>query len=402
MTVRVVMDELDRDGRLVDIPDSEARVLVETGLVAVRPERSGWRLQPNGNVGSVRSERLQVDVRPKDSVGLTDVMFLLGYARNPGFRHSTVRATTTDDLLPAMAHTLLRLSRAAVGPGVLQGYQAVEDSLPTIRGRIRLSEQLSRRPALPLPVEVVYDEYTTDIPENQILRTAIRRMLSVPRVPLEVRRELGHLDGRLTGAQVLSRRQQRPTWSATRLNERYVDALRLAELVLDCISVDLGAGHAPMTSFVVNMAGAYEQFVATALTEALRPYGGVTRDQFVARLDEPVRPGAPGIPMRVDVVHTVNGRPEIVFDAKYTVGTASGSPNAHHYQLLAYCTALQVPVGWLVYAGQGRVREHRIVNTDITVVEYPLGLSGGPTELLTRVQQLAGSAWARQSSADVA
>ena len=47
------------------------------------------------------------------------------------------------------------------------------------------------------------------------------------------------------------------------------------------------------------------------------------------------------IPMYVDIVHTVNRRPRLVFDAKYKAESPSGRyPNADHYQMLAYCTAL--------------------------------------------------------------
>lgn len=402
MTGRVVLDELDRVGCVVELSDREAQTIAAAGLVTVRPERDGWRLLPNGNVGTARGNRLQIDVVPKGSVGLADVVFLLGYARSPGFRPEDVAGAVTDDLFPALAHTLLRRCRAALGPGILQGYRTVEESLPTVRGRIRLSDQLSRRHAVPLPVEVVHDEFTQDIAENQILRTAIRRMLAVPRLPDEVRRELGHLDGRLTGARVLAPRERRPAWSSSRLNTRYIPALHVAELVLDCLSVDLGAGDAPMTSFVVNMATVYEDFVATALTEALLRYPGATRSQYPARLDVAGADGGPGIHMRVDVVHVVRRRPAIVFDAKYIASGPRGYPNANHYQVLAYCTALDVPVGWLVYAGKGPVREYRIANTAITVVEYPLDLAVGPQELLRRVAGLAAAAWQRASTRAVA
>lgn len=395
MTHRVVLDELDREGRLADLTDEEAQSVAAAGLVTVRPERAGWRLLPNGHVGTVRTSRLQVDVLPKEAVGLTDVMFLLGYARDPGFRPEYVSGAESDDLLPAIAHTLLRLSRTALGAGILQGYRTVEEALPTVRGRIRLSDQLSRRPALPLPVEVVHDEFTQDIAENQILRTAIRRMLAVPRIAEEVRRELGHLDGRLSGVRVLAVRERRPDWSPSRLNARYVPALRVAELVLDRMSVDLGVGRSPMTAFVVDMASVYEDFVATALSEALLPYPGSTRSQYPARLDVVNPESGPGISMRVDVVHVVSHTPAIVFDAKYIASGPRGYPNANHYQLLAYCTALDVPVGWLVYAGKGPTREYRIANTDITIVEYALDLSMRPEELLRRVERLAGVAWGR-------
>lgn len=65
---------------------------------------------------------------------------------------------------------------------MLQGYRTVEEALPLLRGRLREADQLRQRLAVPL--EVRYDDYTVDIPENRILLTAARRLLRVPGLPL--------------------------------------------------------------------------------------------------------------------------------------------------------------------------------------------------------------------------
>ncbi|MGB8022051.1 MAG: hypothetical protein WCF04_12540, partial [Candidatus Nanopelagicales bacterium] len=222
-----------------------------------------------------------------------------------------------------------------------------------------------------------------------------RRTLAVPRLSDTTRAGLGHLDGHLAGVTVLPPGTRVPEWRADRRNGRYVPALRLAEIVLANCSAETGPGGLEMAGFVVDMARVYEDFVGTALTEALARYPGGTRLQHPSRLDIPEAPGTrAAIPMKVDVVHAVNGRPRMVFDAKYKAADPGGTyPNADHYQMLAYCTALQVPTAWLVYAGGGAPARRRVVNTDVTVVEYPLDLSAPPTALLDRVDCLARSAW---------
>ena len=47
--------------------------------------------------------------------------------------------------------------------GLLHGHCTEEDALLTVRGRIRLGDQIRRRFGIPLPVEVRYDEFTHDI-----------------------------------------------------------------------------------------------------------------------------------------------------------------------------------------------------------------------------------------------
>ena len=84
----------------------------------------------------------------------------------------------------------------------------------------------------------------------------------------------------------------------------------------------------------------------------------------------------------------------MVFDAKYKAASAGGTyPNADHYQMLAYCTALDVPKAWLVYAGPGDARTRKIRNTGVSVVEFPIDLSQDPEALLARVQHLADSSF---------
>ena len=397
---RVVMGELDRQGPLVQISSDSAAALERSGLVVTRPEPGGWRLLPSGKVGSVRLDGMQIDVHPKDKVKLTRLLFLLGYAAAPGWRPETVTADNEDDLWPALGESLVRLIRAALAPGVLQGYRTSDEALRTVRGRIRIGDQITAHPGQMVPIEVTFDEFTADIPENQILRTALRRMLSVPRLSPAIRAELGHLDGQLGGVRVLPPGSRLPEWRADRRNPRYVPALRLAEIVLANCSTETGDGSVQMAGFVVDMARVYEDFVGTALTEALTRYPGGTRIQYPSHLDDPGPGGKPAIPMRVDIVHTLVGRPLLVFDAKYKAADRNGQyPNADHYQMLAYCTALHVPTAWLVYAGGGHPARRRIGNTDITVIEYPLDLSAEPGDLLTQIDLLARTAWAETAYA---
>lgn len=395
----IVLDELDRDGCVVRIPRIQAEALASTGLLEVRPELDGqWRLIPSGKVGALRVGDLQVQVTPKEKVGLTRLLFLLGYAADPGFRPEDVAGVEDADLWPALAESLARLVERATGRGVLQGYLTVEDSLRTVRGRIRMSEQISRNPGLMLPIEVTFDDFTVDIPENQILRTAIRRILAVPRLSGAVRSRLAHLDGRLAEVTVLRAGQQVPKWRRSRLNEHYAAALRLAEIVLSNASAEAGSGDVTVAAFVVDMAKVFEDFVGTALIESLRRYPGTTRLQYPSHLDLRAAGESPAIPMKVDIVHSVTRVPRLIFDAKYkAAGSGDRYPNADHYQMLAYCTALSVPTAWLVYAGGGEPHLRRIRNTGIEIIEYPLDLRREPGALLEHIDTLAQLAWTRAS-----
>jgi 5-methylcytosine-specific restriction enzyme subunit McrC len=214
-------------------------------------------------------------------------------------------------------------------------------------------------------------------------------MAGVPRLGSTLRGRLTHLDGRLDGVRVFPYRTAPPMWRPTRANARYGPALRLAEIVLRNQSAEPGPGGATVAAFVVSMPTVFEDFVTTALREALAPYPGLTHAQYPSHLAERER-----IPIRPDVVHVVNTRPAVVFDAKYKLESAGRRyPNADAYQMLAYCTALGLARGWLVYAqGLCAPDEYRVRNTAIDIVQYPLDLNVQPQQLLGQIGALVGAA----------
>ncbi len=381
----VSLDELDRVGAVRRLDDDQAAALANTKLVEVRPEGSGaWRMVPAGRVGAVQIGDLEVRVRPKTSIA--SLLFLLGYAADPGFRAEDVSGVPDVGLWPALGESLARQAERALRPGVLQGYVTTDESLALVRGRIRVGDQIAHRPGILLPLDVRYDEYAADIPENQLLRTALRRMLMVPGLMPRVRIRLAHLDGRLDGVRVLTPGAPLPKWRLTRLNARYAAALRLAEIVLRNQSAEPGPGGVTIAAFVVSMAKVFEDFVTIALREALAAWPGQTTAQYPDHLDYQRT-----ISIRPDVVHVVAGRPVAVLDAKYKLEDASsGYPNADVYQMLAYCTALSLSRGWLVYAqGAASRLPLRVKNTSIDIIQYPLDLSAPPTDLLSQVGMLA-------------
>jgi 5-methylcytosine-specific restriction enzyme subunit McrC len=397
MPAEIVLDELQSSADPVEFDSEVAATLRDSGLVSVLPAHGGlWTVLPAGRVGAVQIGDLLVRVNPKEKVGLSRLLFLLGYAVNPGFRPDDVAGGEDDDLFAALGESLTRHCERALDRGALNGYVHVEEALRTVRGRIRVGDQMTRRPGMLLPLEVAYDDFTVDIPENRILRAAVRLMMQVPRLSDDVRWRLAHLDSKLDGVSELRFGAPLPSWTESRLNGRYVPALRLAEIILRNMSAEAGLGRHSVASFVVNMATVFEDFVTTAIREALDMYSGETQGQYETFLDE-AEPGygkGDRVPMYVDIVHSVGRVPAMIFDAKYKAASAGGTyPNADHYQMLAYCTALSVSRAWLIYAGPGEPRLRRIRNTGISVVEYPIDLSQAPEDLLARVQSLADASF---------
>lgn len=407
MTLRhVTLDERDTNGRQLELSAEQAGLLRDSQLVEVRAlgDDRYWVL-PGGRIGAVRFDDLQVEVTPSDRLGVGHLVFLLGYATDPGFRPDSVVGEAHGDLWPAMAWSLASSVERALSAGLLQGYTSEQEGLLTVRGRIAFDEQIRRRPGHAVPIEVRYDDHGPDIVENRLLLAAVHLMLGVPRLDEGVRRRLLHLGARFGGVTRLVPGAPTPRWHPTRLNQRYHAALGLADVLLRHASTRSGATGVAMSSFVVVMWKVFEDFVTTALTEALGDQPGYSAPQLRAFLTGSGgwREGAPGggpdgppgdVVMNVDLVHVdVRGAPRVVFDAKYKLASSTGRyANADHYQMLAYCTALDVRTAWLVYAGGGTAVRRRIKNTDVEIVTAPLDLRAPPETLLAQVRDIALSA----------
>ena len=83
--------------------------------------------------------------------------------------------------------------------------------------------------------------------------------------------------------------------------------------------------------------------------------------------------------------------PRFVGDAKYKKLDTPGFRHADIYQMLAYCTAADLPSGLLIYASnEGEPAEYRINHAGKTIEVAALDLSGTPEAILDSVRQLAG------------
>jgi len=137
-------------------------------------------------------------------------------------------------------------------------------------------------------VSVVYDDYTTDIAENQILLTAARRCVSLRGLDGRTRTVLRHLEKKLVGVRALTSGAPCPSWQPNRLNLHCQEALRLAELILDATTPDpLRAGPVAASGFVLDMARIFEGFLTSAFDAALSRHGcQMAAQQSRHRLDE--------------------------------------------------------------------------------------------------------------------
>jgi 5-methylcytosine-specific restriction enzyme subunit McrC len=263
-------------------------------------------------------------------------------------------------LSPAVAHAFARATDKVLRQGVLLGYRETDESATVVSGRMRTADQWRRHYTLPLPVEIRFDDYTVDIAENRILLSAAERLMKLPDMPPRTRAQLRHLVVRLDGVGRLVPGHQLPKWRPTRLNARYHTALGLAELLLRGNAYELDGGRQVRADgLILQMWQIYEDFVATALADALRRHGGRCRLQDRRHhLDK-----AHVFKLRPDLVYdrrdsTGHEVPYAVIDAKYKL---AGPTRGDMYQVLAYCTVLGLQCGHIISpAGDGVAEAKRL------------------------------------------
>lgn len=367
------------------IAPTTAAGLKATGAVHVSVDLQGRTvLSSSSSVGVVTVGDVQLRITPK--VGIRRLLWLIGHAQNPsGWRdEDSVNLAESPELETALAVSFLGAANRALAAGILQGYRVVEEALPVLRGRLREVDQLRRQLGTAALLEVRFDDYTVDIPENQILVAAAERLVRVPGVPSTTRAGLRRLLAMLADVTRHPRGHQYSDTRVTRLTRRYQPALRLARLALAGRSFDQASGAVPASGFLFDLNIVYEDWLTAAVRSAVNARGGTLRAQHPMHLDQAAR-----IRMRPDMVWERDGKAIAVLDAKYKSLSTKDQPEGDLYQMLAYCTALGLATGHLVYAeGPTIRRSHAIRRSGVTIAVWSLDLNASVTELLANVGEL--------------
>ncbi len=304
----------------------------------------GYLINPNQFVGvlTLPSGR-RLESRPKVPIRNLFHMLAVALGLPPPFRQELAGYAKLDELLEFVVAYFAGLLEERIAHGLYRAYVEHEDNLATVRGRIAVAEDVRRNYATRHRTYCRYTEFTWDIPENQILRQVVH-LLGNWGVRSELQLRLARLDATL--AEVTPTHLPASAidhFHYHRLNEDYRPLHQFCRLFLEGASVSEDAGPLDFQTFLVDMNKLFEAFVTQLLHE--RAYGRLS-----LRTQKPVRLGRDGkVPMQPDIVLRLGDTSVLVADCKYKRLAPGEFKNHDVYQLLAYCTATQVPQGVLVY-----------------------------------------------------
>lgn len=400
MTTLVELCEYEDFHLEAPLGEEQLRSLSEAHIGVTPLGGDRYTLRPSSLVGVLSLGDLSVVVRPK--IPIDRVMFMISYALDIGaWRREHAPLANDPDLLEATIPAFAHHTQRAIRRGLLQGYRHEDHALQTVRGRIRFGEQIRHRFGIPLPIEVSFDDFTEDIEENRMLRTALHILGRMPVRSPHARQSVRALRPAFASVTLGSyRRGAVPEIAYSRLNEHYKPAVELARLIIESSSLELRHGEVASTAFMIDMNRVFERFLRAALRKALPVRGPQWPEEDRERrltLDK-----AEEVRLIPDLMWRDERTREPIFvgDAKYKRIVPAGWPHADIYQMLAYCTAADLPSGLLVYAaGEEAAAIHEIERAAKTIEVATLDLTGTANEMLAEVERLAGSVKAHRCRA---
>lgn len=350
-------------------------------------DRNRYRLTPAGHVGVIAAPHTRLVIRPK--LPLRSLFFLL----DPTAPLLTADDQTTPvpggEALNFLASRLAHLLEERAAAGLHRGYAQRDEPGPFLQGRLDVAAQVRDSSARRDQLHCRYDEFSADVPCNQVPRATAERVLGCPLVSERVR---GALRRSLAPFELVRPVPLTPeTFSRAqpdRLTEPYRPLLELCWFLVEGLAPGEDAGAVQCPTFLLDMERVFERHVTAGAVRAFAGQEGFTvavQPEF--RVTEPVA-GHPGVRMRPDVVVSRDGEPRLVVDAKWKRLPKMPLITEDFYQVLAYCTALGVRRAVLVYPGRrNRTWRFRLTRPDVVVDVRTLRVVGEREECVAALER---------------
>jgi 5-methylcytosine-specific restriction enzyme subunit McrC len=273
-----------------------------------------------------------------------------------------VTATATDNLLDFLAGRLARLLAERSAAGLHRAYAERSDEGPFLHGRLDLPAHLRDSSARKDRLHCQYEDFTADVPCNQLARAAAELVIRSSLVGESVKQALQQaLQGfagvtpASLGPELFQAAEPAP------LTEAYRPLFDLCRLLADGLTGGEQAGPLPCPAFLLDMERVFEHYCVSSCMRHWHSRPGL-RDKYHAAVQPLLRIG--DLNMRPDLVLHKNSAPVLVLDAKWK----KDAVQQDIFQVLAYAAALGVRQAVLVYPGRrDNKRTYTFEPTSITL-----------------------------------
>lgn len=325
-------------------------------------ERTGEAmLSASQYVGAVQLGSLTVEVLPKvEGIDGTTMrrnlvgMLSTAYELEVSVGEAASVAAQRFGILECLVRLFVNKLFAELHRGLVRRYEAREENLPVLRGRVLVSEQIRRNTTAPERFYCGFEQFTEDNPLNSVLKAAVRLLLAFSR-NVNNQRSLAELLLAFEAVTDVDRRNL--PWDdirIDRLNARYVPCLNLASLFLRQTPPDVTAGSAAGLSIFFDMNVLFEEYIGRVAAKVLRPLGydvGLQEGRRYLVYDELAERDA--FLLKPDIVCRIGETAAWIIDTKWKAlsqrESREGVSQGDMYQMYAYMQRYQCPDVVLVY-----------------------------------------------------
>lgn len=356
---------------------------VGAGLRILATEKPGlFDVETAQYVGAFTGPGLRVLIEPKLSLGR--VLYLLSYTHGTGrlLEKSGALGAATG-LVELMQALYCQALERGLRSGVVRGYERRREDLVSLRGRPDINALWLRRFGTFPPVPCEFDELTVDTEPNRRLLAAASRLARLESDRPDLAQTLRRFSTLFDGVSRVPYAGRLPQLRTDRRYAPFAPALSLAELVLENSSLELRDGRLEAVGLLVNMEDLFEKFVVTVLGKAMRRAGG----EWDYHPDGVFMDERERVKLTPDVVWWAQrNRAKLVLDVKYKTTKMGENPDL--YQMLAYCVALGLRRGVLLYA-DAEETTYLVGPAGVEIHVLRFDANGEPGEIHARASGLA-------------
>lgn len=350
--------------------------------IALQPtaHRHRYRLTPGHHVGTIIGPSCRLVIRPK--IPVTNLFALLDPLACVAGVADQAEAVPGVEALDFLAGRLAHLLAERAAAGLHRDYAERAEVGPFLQGRLDVVSHAREPAARKDQLRCRFEDFTADVPCNQVPRATADLVLRCPLVGEGVRAALRralapYVEVTPVALQPESFRAALPDTAAPPSRLAYRPLLDVCRLLAEGLSPDADAGALSFPAFLLDMEKVFEGYVTRAVEGA---FAGTERFTVAVQrgfaASRPA-PGRPDLLMRPDLTIDRDGRPWLVVDAKWKdLGMTAPEP-ADVYQVLAYATALGIDRAVLVYPGRrSSTWEYPLAHRPLVVAIHTLRVFG--------------------------
>ena len=176
-------------------------------------------------------------------------------------------ATAPVTYYDVFAYLMAKRLRSELEAGIAHFYVAAEDDLRAVRGRINISEQITRNWNRMDRIACQWDEFTPDIPLNRLFKCTCRILQARVTNPaaIQVLSQCCDLLDDVTDVEPRVALSEIRTTRWHRANDRFRDCFDMAVRLLAGTGYEMGVGSDKSFVFLIDMNGLFEAFAGAVL-----------------------------------------------------------------------------------------------------------------------------------------